>query len=337
MTASKVIKPSSVQSGITDDGPISSNFLSPEEFDETPVRSVYSPVLRNRNATPNRRTNRNILGNLNLPAISKTDSLAAFLNYEKHLGLSEKDLKDTNNMLNQHCMRTTDEDDVPDEEETSRKETRDEEEEEDEKQMEKDEVNVEDPHFMTIDEESLSPNQQSLSAKQTESSDSKNSYSFRMEAEKEENERLSDENQVEVCFINQFDNLSLKQSKVTLETCVPILINDPIEEQIPKFDCGDGLSRSERRVHLKRQMKLQLDNILYDTTPPTSAEVEGSMDSADDPNVRSYFEGFDLEAFIDSFEDDEKNPIFKGYKEMKQNLESDSEEDGHCLDSSYGR
>lgn len=141
-----VYKPT-IQRGISDEGPISSNFLKPEEFDELPVKSHAiitpdlvpkspamslrtpqspSPVIkRSQNASANRR---NLCLDLKTPSeyqLSKTDSLAAFLKYENDLNclsnemdssqpsvsspfkLSEKDLKDKSNSLNKKSFSRT--------------------------------------------------------------------------------------------------------------------------------------------------------------------------------------------------------------------------------------
>lgn len=137
-------KPTTIQRGISDEGPISSNFLKPEEFDELPVKShaIITPdlvpkspaqitrtplspsvvVKRSQNTSANRR---NLCLDLKTPSdyqLSKTDSLAAFLKYENDLNclsgeldttaqsapspvkLSEKDLKDKSNSLNKRTL-----------------------------------------------------------------------------------------------------------------------------------------------------------------------------------------------------------------------------------------
>lgn len=100
----------SIQRGISDEGPISTNFMKPEEYDELPVRShaiippdlvpkspapirlptnikITSPkvIKRSQNTGLNRR---DLCLDLKLPndfQLSKTDSLAAFLKYENDL------------------------------------------------------------------------------------------------------------------------------------------------------------------------------------------------------------------------------------------------------------
>lgn len=130
----------SIQRGISDEGPMSSNFMKPEEFDELPVKShavippdlvpkspaparlsASSPkvVKRAHNTSANRR---DLCLDLKLPndfQLSKTDSLAAFLKYENDMRclssdgdsltnsppkFTEKDLKDKSNSLNKQSL-----------------------------------------------------------------------------------------------------------------------------------------------------------------------------------------------------------------------------------------
>lgn len=328
-------KPSSVQSGISDDGPISSNFLKPEQYDEIPVRSVYSTlatnaslspssstavaaVLRDQESIPNRRNLKLNLHKINLPSlelpISKTDSLAAFLNYEKHLGLSsfsEKDLKDTNNILNkQSTMQSV--------------------------------AETDDAAGDAVDQ-----------LERTPSSDPDSSRASLVVREpqkpyvrvilspivKGSMQLLTDncgaqEDYIDPKLINECDNLDTKSScstEVNGNGHQPLLSH----------------SSSERKVQLKRQMKFQIDNILYDKTPNPASEtsesdpfvepddcVKEKVHMAPTPTkpLEKYFDDFDFEEFINSFEDDEQNPIFKDYKEMLQsnsklNEDSDTEDD----------
>ncbi|EDW32214.1 GL10553 [Drosophila persimilis] len=117
-----------IQRGLSDEGPISTNFLKPEEYDEMPVRAAcvndfHSPrVVRRDTSTSNRKqmlklpvgvgaasdTTAQALPGRN---VAKTDSLAVFLKYEHELEelnakaaevaaasqLISKELKDENN------------------------------------------------------------------------------------------------------------------------------------------------------------------------------------------------------------------------------------------------
>lgn len=296
-------KPSSVQSGITDDGPISTSFLKPEQFDEIPVRSVYSKVglsLTGLDAS--------LLRGVKDLNLSKTDSLAAFLSYEKHLGLSsEKDLKDSNNILNQATMQAVGETDSPTGSDTE-------------------------------EVEAKSPVKASLVVNELQKPYVKVIGRF------EKTDRMQPGNQyIDPKLINDCDNLDTRSA--TVDEC-PLL---------PRL----SHSGSDRKVQLKRQMKLQIDNILYDKTPVAGEGGECSV-SPDSivPAIGSrpatadqFFDDFDFEEFINSFEDDEKNPIFRDYKEMLQSQSQDStpsEADKNessqptsfdfvSTDSSYGR
>lgn len=127
-----------IQRGISDEGPISSNFMKPEEFDELPVKShaVIPPDLVPKSPKPSvrdspaqspnviKRQPSNSAKRRNLPCnadlrpnptdfpLTKTDSLAAFLNLEGDLEcstsvdekLSEKELKDKSNNLNKKSL-----------------------------------------------------------------------------------------------------------------------------------------------------------------------------------------------------------------------------------------
>ncbi|XP_055628972.1 serine-rich adhesin for platelets isoform X2 [Toxorhynchites rutilus septentrionalis] len=102
---------SNIQKGITDDGPVSPNFLKSSEYDEIPIKSAFNalqmaekPKMRDSSAT--RRNLKLDIKDPNMPTtdvpLSKTDSLAAFLKYEHELTLaamSEKDMKDKSNSL----------------------------------------------------------------------------------------------------------------------------------------------------------------------------------------------------------------------------------------------
>uniref|UniRef100_A0AAG5D1H5 C2HC/C3H-type domain-containing protein n=1 Tax=Anopheles atroparvus TaxID=41427 RepID=A0AAG5D1H5_ANOAO len=102
---------SNIQKGITDDGPVSPNFLKSSEYDELPIKSTFN-ALQMAEPKPKLRDSSTIRKNLKLdikdpthPAtagdlpLSKTDSLAVFLKYETELALSEKDMKDKSNSL----------------------------------------------------------------------------------------------------------------------------------------------------------------------------------------------------------------------------------------------
>ncbi|KAH8291441.1 hypothetical protein KR054_011804 [Drosophila jambulina] len=120
-----------IQRGLSDEGPISTNFLKPEEYDEMPVRAAcgndfHSPrVVRRDTSASNRKqplklpvSGTNEGGNASSSVqptrtVAKTDSLAVFLKYEHELEqlnakaaelatasqLTSKELKDKSNTL----------------------------------------------------------------------------------------------------------------------------------------------------------------------------------------------------------------------------------------------
>ncbi|KAH8321922.1 hypothetical protein KR067_009823 [Drosophila pandora] len=119
-----------IQRGLSDEGPISTNFLKPEEYDEMPVRAAcgndfHSPrVVRRDTSASNRKQMMKLpVGGASTEAgpsspqptrsVAKTDSLAVFLKYEHELEqlnakaaatelasqLTSKDLKDKSNNL----------------------------------------------------------------------------------------------------------------------------------------------------------------------------------------------------------------------------------------------
>lgn len=87
-----------------------------------PVLINNKPLMRDKISNPPNRNNLKLdLKNLNLPSdypISKTDSLALFLKYEKDLSsapkLTEKDLKDKSNSLSKRAYSVNDHQKLPD-------------------------------------------------------------------------------------------------------------------------------------------------------------------------------------------------------------------------------
>lgn len=112
-----------IQRGISDEGPISSNFIKPEEYDELPVKSnaVIPPdlvpkspnrdlslspiIIKRQNSTNRKEVSSDFHDNVEFQ-LMKTDSLAAFLKFENDLAESnkeraiERDLKEKSNIFN---------------------------------------------------------------------------------------------------------------------------------------------------------------------------------------------------------------------------------------------
>lgn len=264
---------SSIQRGITDDNPISSNFLKSSEFDELPIKTYASefnaskmvnpttPIIMRRDTTPTlKRKNLKLDLNLNKSTqpISKTDSLAVFLKYEHDLciapSLSEKDMKDKNNSFSKRLSDISS------------------------SSLEKSPVVdlPEIPKFEKIDEK----------------------------------------------LINHCDNLYIKSDSSSSSSSSS---SSESSVETPKFIESNNRNSGEQRT-LKRQIKLSRDNILYDSTPnideysdkcdKTISLIENIPKKDDMENI---FNDFDFDEFISSFEDDEQYPIFKDYKELMAN------------------
>lgn len=265
---------SSIQRGITDDNPISSNFLKSSEFDELPIKTYASefnaskmvnpttPIIMRRDTTPTlKRKNLKLDLNLNKTSqpISKTDSLAVFLKYEHDLclapSLSEKDMKDKNNSFNKRLSDISS------------------------SSLEKSPVLVDLPEiskFEKIDEK----------------------------------------------LINHCDNLYIKSSSSSSSSS-----SSESSVETPKFIETNNRNSGEQRT-LKRQIKLSRDNILYDSIP-NIPNIDDYSDKCDKTislindtkkdDMENIFNDFDFDEFISSFEDDEQYPIFKDYKELMAN------------------
>lgn len=263
---------SSIQRGITDDNPISSNFIKSSEFDELPIKTYASefiasktvnpttPIIMRRDTTPTlKRKNLKLDLNLNKSSqpISKTDSLAVFLKYEHDLGvapsLSEKEMKDKNNSFSKRLSDISS------------------------SSLEKSPV-VDLPEI---------PKYEKI------------------------NEKL----------INLCDNLYIKSDSSSSSSSS----SSESSVETPKFIETSNRNSGEQRT-LKRQIKLSRDNILYDSTPnideysdkcdKTISLIENIPKKDDMENI---FNDFDFDEFISSFEDDEQYPIFKDYKELMAN------------------
>lgn len=342
-------KPTTIQRGISDEGPISSNFLKPEEYDELPVKGHVnhtppdiiprpvsrsssrsresSPIVvvkRDQNSNVNRRNLKLEIIKPNAPndyPLSKTDSLAVFLKYENDLscspGLSEKELKDKSNSLNKQ---------------TSLKNS------------------FAELLESKIDRGSVSPPPEQIFASKKYSSIKLEplNHSF---VERTQNPTITkpphnadlENSFIDPDLINDCDNLSMsrmielpktKSSADIAETIVNTKSSDRILNQ---------RNSAEKRT-LKRSLKLNKENFLYDTSPVSGKDPPSPFSNRDSsqkhnelissPPLRTsesfnklrtndcidaLFDDFDFDEFISSFEDDEQYPIFKGYKELMSN------------------
>lgn len=308
-------KSENIHCGIEDDGPISPNFVKATDYDEIPVGSpiaaaaamklyegkipvkipptkitampvivntTHTPLLRERHNLMSRKTNMKLdIRNPNQPstdnssnALSKTDSLAMFLKYEKEL--TSKELKDKSNCISKQNL--TKDNKLPDINATS--------------------------NDKRIDE----------SAKESQSKSHSAPPLMKMS--------------------NACDNLP---SLMTSNS--PANISDSDKSRSPSVDRkvddeNDSPSSTTKRGSgsaLRRKMKYNLENILYDTDPEVKSNRSSGDNSIDRPvsrlsNTESIFEDFDFDQFIASFNDDDKFPIFKDYK-MMMNTKSKADEE----------
>lgn len=302
---------STIQKGITDDGPISPSFVKSSDYDELPIKSPYSaiksvekpktPLIRSpspaqmpsiimRDKTNNllqRKTQLKLdIKSPNTPdySISKTDSLALFLKYEQDLKasskLTEKELKDKSNKT---IMEKT---------------------EDYEKDHKLPDINGKPLQKMstlnslnTITNTNYSGNKDLISIdKLNQSSNIVSNYNTN-----------NINNYSGQKLINLCDNLPINNKDRSPEPSD----SKPVPNESPQTNSG-----GTKRRH--RQIKLNKDNILFDIAPPepeprpTSAPRSESRNS----NTESIFEDFDFNEFISSFNDDDQYPIFKEYKSL---------------------
>lgn len=135
-----------------------------------------------------------------------------------------------------------------------------------------------------------------------------------------------------VKIINACDNLPLLSSNSDKSR------SPSIDRQSPEKSTASGAAPTSRPATLRRKMKFNMDNILFDTDPEVKSTPPSSNDNSNNnsiirpdsraSNTESIFEDFDFDQFIASFTDDEKYPIFKDYKQMLNNqkpLKADEE------------
>lgn len=320
---------SNIHCGISpDDGPISPNFVKATDYDELPIKSPYSAIKLceknlqqnhyNVRISPNRisperslpsstmpfidkpllrdvlvRKNLKLdLKNPNAPSsdfpLSKTDSLALFLKYENEM-TSKLSEKEMKDKSNSISKRS---------------------------------INA----LHTLKENKLPD----INDKPYQTQPSQQNIS-------------NDNEQKKLISIDNFSKSQLEdiQAKshsapVKLMKNLPSLNNSSGESdksRSPSFDrkpdenTPPQTRRSGGSSTLRRQMKYNMDNVLFDTdpetisiksTPSTDDSNNNSLKRADSrvSNKESIFEDFDFDEFIASFTDDDQFPIFKDYKMM---------------------
>lgn len=396
---------STIQRGISDEGPISSNFMKPEEYDELPVKShaIITPDLvprslsrDNFNRSPSRdsarksssrdsslalssheRTpelvnrdpksiinrrqiqweNKHLNTSLDYP-LAKTDSLAAFLMYENGLTVEEENNNETveqkeNKKLlgekEQNCVGTekaikpieTQPDIIlPPNHQLFRAENR----------IKSASTHQEPSNPLRNSLELFHIDHSSLDSKLLNFNDNDTNYDNHIYITSKQNNSESEPSaktvntlnkSIEIIIANQFTSLQGNKTEVPI---------------------GD-ISSMEKRS-LKRQMKLNKNNFLYDQTtdepdsqnnsftekekqiddsvddkkyksrtlPPLTLLMEPEPKFAttnikteqNDVNIDQLFDNFDFDEFISSFDDDEQYPIFKNYKEIMTKRRSGS-------------
>ncbi|KAJ6646268.1 Zinc finger C2HC domain-containing protein 1A [Pseudolycoriella hygida] len=339
-----------IQRGISDEGPISSNFLKPEEYDELPVkgqanhtppdiipRSLSRSTSRSRESSPivvvkrdlnsnvNRRNLKLEIDKPNAPTdypLSKTDSLAVFLKYENDLscspGLSEKELKDKSNSLNKQTSLKNSFAELLD---------------------------------SKVDRGSVSPPpaEQIFASKKYSSiklEPLNHSFAERNTIQNTITTKLLHSTDTDPDLLNVCDNLSVSRTTDLPKTqsssdATETIVNTKSSDSVNKV--LNQRNSAEKRT-LKRSLKLNKENFLYDTSPvsgkdppspiPTKDFSQKNSEVISSPPLRTsesfnklrnndtidaLFDDFDFDEFISSFEDDEQYPIFKGYKELMSN------------------
>ncbi|GAB0086450.1 hypothetical protein DMENIID0001_005120 [Sergentomyia squamirostris] len=305
---------SRIQRGISDEGPISTNFVKPEVYDETPVKSVYAAdfgVKKSPAQTPlaSRKNLRLELKKTNLPAsdfpIAKTDSLAVFLNYERDLNtskpsMSEKELKDKSNSL---------------------------------RSQQKSEVASPEVSEMQIRPMRLAPLVLEKTPKLTP-------VTLNQILKPSTRVKMDRSTFIDPKLINLRDNLPMNVGTVSSADSSETVSSSGSREPSGKIPDNRTASNNQRnhetmverpQTPLKRQQKIECNNILHDM-----ASKEAQTDSPTDPysdaydqtielldsseakkipvNFDEFFNDFDFEEFLTNFEDDEQYPLFRDYK-----------------------
>ncbi|XP_059608476.1 uncharacterized protein LOC132256220 isoform X2 [Phlebotomus argentipes] len=318
---------SKIQRGISDEGPISSNFVKPEDYDEMPVRSVYATDFSSGRKTPqtpstpaSRRNLKLDLKKPNRPSndfpIAKTDSLAVFLNYERDLSvapsMSEKELKDKSNSLRSQQKTPADSPEVAD-------------------------IQIRPLRLAPLEKPpKLTP--------------------ITLDQILKPHEKMDSGTFIDPKLINLCDNLSLNVGKLSSDSSETVSSSGSRETMKSPSKVPDNRVQSnnqrntcaeKKNSHLRRQVKLDRNNILFDAPKSTPADAPDPYSDAYDQTIElmdaeprkipanfdELFNDFDFEEFLTSFEDDEQFPIFRDYKELmlsRQRRVKDKADD-HCL------
>lgn len=337
---------SNIHCGITDDGPISPSFVKAQDYDELPIKSPYSaiklveknlemnqiqsrmspanqvqprsspsptmpsivqPIMRDKSQLI-RKNLKLDLKNPNAPSndysLSKTDSLAMFLKYENDMNtkLSEKELKDKSNSLSKRSQNALNG------------------------------ITMKEHKLPDINGKPLL--QQMSQPKMTNGGDEKPLISIDDLGKSRLEDNQSKSHSAPVKPAVACDNLpALNQSSGSDKSRSPSMDRKTDEETSPSQGRKSGGSSA-----LRRQMKYNMDNILFDTDPEVKSTASSSDNSNNNSlkrpesrvsNTESIFEDFDFDQFIASFTDDDQFPIFKDYKAKMNKSPSKADEENN--------
>ena len=338
---------SNIHCGITDDGPISPNFVKATDYDELPIKSPYSaiklceqnilnnqvpsraspsptmpsiinkPMMREKSALI-RKNLRLDLTNPNMPSsdypLSKTDSLALFLKYENELTakMSEKELKDKSNSLSKRSQGT---------------------------------MNLNSSSMMDqkLPDINYRPIMQQQQPQQKFTNGIVNDERPLAPIENT-NKNHPDDSQAKSHsapskISNACDNLPLLTNGIGEEKSrSPSIDRKTTEEESPNS------TRRSGGTTLRRKKKYNMDNILFDTdpevkTPPSSDNSNNNSlkrPESRTSNTESIFEDFDFDQFVASFNDDDQFPIFKDYKMLLNKSAAKADEENNNSKNSAG-
>lgn len=318
---------SNIHCGITDDGPISPNFVKATDYDELPIKSPYSaiklceqnlsqnqmparaspsptmplingkPMMRDNGTASIRKNLKLDIRNPNMPSsdyqLSKTDSLALFLKYENEMTakLSEKELKDKSNSLSKRTQAT----------------------------MNLNGIGMMDHKLPDINGRPMMQQQQPQQ-KYTNgiSNEDKSLISIDNLNKQQSDDSQAKSHSAPGKLINACDNLPLlTNGSGSDKSRSPSSDRKTTEEESPIQ------ARRSGNTTLRRKKKYNMDNILFDTDPETKSTPSSSDNSNNNSlirpdsrasNTESMFGDFDFDQFIASFHDDDQFPIFKDYK-----------------------
>lgn len=310
ITLPSMTKPSTIQRGISVEGPVSSSFLKPEEYDEIPVKchTMVTPKLASskeasprrdiRQATPPDSARSRAVTNYN---VLKADSLATFLKYEDEIRnespcLSEKERKDKSNSLNRQTLFQQSFNDI------------------NENRMEPEPILPDAPkapHQISNEHDSSPEPPQHSEAIDSNLSTPSSEFNYLF---------------VDPKLINSCDNLNVDEPDLVTDSNANN--EDSFANLVDKYEPQPTQRSSVEKRSLKRHLKLNKENFLYDNDASDkdhipydndrldNAEKEPHAERSVKDGIEALFHDFDFEEFISSFEDDDKYPIFKGYKEL---------------------